>query len=367
MITIKARIKNQQDQSYPILIEDGLLQKIPDLLKKGAYGEKYAIITDTNVGKLYGQTLNAKMAAKGIQSEIITFPSGDQSKRLEIVEKIANRMLRKKFDRYDAVITLGGGVAGDLGGFVASIYMRGISYIHIPTSVVAMCDSSIGGKTGVNLEGGKNLIGRIEQPEAVFIDPSLLKTLPESDFITGMAEVLKYGAIMDSGLFKLLEKSYPQIQKRNRNILNKIIERSVKNKVSVIQKDVNEKGLRKILNYGHTLGHALEKMSNYKISHGEAIALGMKVVNIMAVQQSQLSQGDNDRINNLIDRYQIIHPKNIATIHHRNSHKLWNLMNSDKKAKSGSIQFVIPTSIGKHLIATSFTQKDFTQALKNYA
>ena len=367
MTTIKANLKSQKDDSYSIIIEDGLLKKVGSYLKKNTIGTKYAIISDTNVGKLYGRTLSAQLAQNGILCEVLTFPSGDRSKRLEIVEKLADRMLKKKFDRHDAIITLGGGVPGDIGGFLASIYMRGIPYIHIPTSVVGMTDSSIGGKTGVNLAGGKNLIGRIEQPKAVLVNPTLLTTLPESDYITGKGEVLKYGAIMDTGLFKLLETSASKILKRQPAILNKIIERSIKNKVSVIAKDVDEKGLRKVLNYGHTLGHAIEKISNYKVSHGEAISIGMKVVNIMASQHNHLSQANASRINNLIDSYRIIHPKSLSTIHPKNSSKLWNIMKADKKATNGVIQFVIPTTIGKHKLVDTFTKKDFTQALTRYA
>lgn len=367
MTTIKAHLKKTVDNSYSIIIEDGLLKKVPDLLKKKPVGTKHAIIADKNVGKLYGKKLMAQMARKGIQSSLITFPPGDRSKRLEIVENIANQMVQKKFDRCDAIIALGGGVSGDIGGFVASIYMRGIPYIHIPTSIVAMCDSSIGGKTGVNLEGGKNLLGRIEQPSAVLIDPSLLKTLPQEEYRIGMGEVLKYGAIMDSGLFKILEKSTKKIQKRDREILNKIIIRSCKDKVSVIEKDEHEGGLRKVLNYGHTTGHAIEKLSKYKISHGEAISIGMKIANTMAVHKKLLQLDDSKRINNLINAYNIIEPRNLSIIQPSNATKLWNLMQSDKKATNSQLQFILPTGIGQHTFSSDCTRQDFTLALKNYA
>lgn len=263
---ISVKLKNSR---YEIIIENGLFEKIPQLLK---YGNRYAIITDSKVGKLYGKKLAQKLGGK---TALITFPEGERSKNLITVEEICREMLQNKFDRHDCVIALGGGVTGDIAGFAASIYMRGIPYVQIPTSLVAMVDSSIGGKTGVDMREGKNLIGTFYQPKAVYIDPKLLSTLPKRHLVNGMAEVVKYGCIMSKSLFKYVAKNHKRILDFDHKALNKIIVQSCKIKRKIVEKDEREKGLRMILNFGHTIGHALEKLTNFNLLHGEAVAIGM--------------------------------------------------------------------------------------------
>lgn len=367
MPTINVRLKKKQDNSYRILIEDGLLQKLPEILKKDKWGEKYAIITDTTIGKLFGNPFMKELKKAGLESHIFIFPPGDQSKSLQIVEKIMDQMLNKKIERNDAIIAIGGGVTGDLAGFIAAIYMRGIPYVHIPTSLIGMVDSAIGGKTGVNLTSGKNLAGRVYQPKAVYIDPHLLQKLPERELFSGMSETVKCAIISDPGLFRFLEKQPQAIKEKSSKFLNKIIVQSCKIKVQIIQKDEHEKGHRQILNYGHTIGHALEKLSNYSLTHGEAIAIGMKLINSMSVQKRVMTAKGRDRINNLIDKVGILEKCDQSIVQRNKADKLWKIMQSDKKAHHGIIQFVIVPEIGKTAIYTRFTKKDLIHALEYYA
>ena len=258
-----------KNRSYPIVIRDGIFAKIPSLLK---HGKKYAVISDSKVGKLYGKELAARI---GKNATLITFPAGERSKNLITAGKICKKMLAAGIDRHDCVIALGGGVTGDIAGFAASIYMRGIPYIQIPTSLMAMVDSSIGGKTGVDTEDGKNLLGTFHQPKAVFIDPLLLKTLPKKHLINGLAEVIKYGCIKSKSLFKFIDKHHKRILDLESKHLNKIIVRSCKIKKKIVEQDEKENHKRMLLNFGHTVGHAIEKLTNYTVLHGEAIAIGM--------------------------------------------------------------------------------------------
>lgn len=315
--------------NYKIIIKSGSFDQIPNLLK---YGNRYAIISDSRVGKLYGKKLTEKIGKKAI---LITFPHGERSKNLYTIEQICKKMVKYGFDRHDCVIALGGGVTGDIAGFVASIYMRGINYIQVPTSLIAMVDSSIGGKTGVNTSEGKNLIGTFYQPKAVFIDPNLLKTLPKRHLINGMAEVIKYGCIKSYSLFKFIEQNYQKILNRDSGLLNKIIEQSCAIKSEIVKKDEKEKGLRMILNFGHTIGHALEKLSGFKLLHGEAISIGM------------IEKCENPALKLLLQKIGLPTkmPKKFSI------EQIQKAIKSDKKKKTGHIREIIVKKIGKaHII-----------------
>lgn len=231
-----------------------------------------------------------------MQAEIITFEEGEKSKRLSVVESLAEKMVEKEFTRKDAIIALGGGVVGDIAGFLASIYFRGIPYIQIPTTLLAMVDSSIGGKTGVDMECGKNLIGTTTQPIAVFIDTNYLKTLPVKQIRNGLAEIIKYGIIADQKLFKFIEQNLNKIFAHEEKAINYIIKRSVEIKVKIIEEDEKEKGKRMLLNYGHTYGHALERLSGYTLLHGYAISIGMVIINDIAIKKKLLKKAEAERI-----------------------------------------------------------------------
>jgi 3-dehydroquinate synthase len=346
MSIINLRLKKSGRRSCKIFIEKGATKLLPKYLKENKVGNSYAIITDTTVQKLFGDSLQKLLKKHGIKSEIITFPQGEKSKCMSTIESLAEQMVRKGFTRKDAILTLGGGVAGDIGGLLAAVYMRGIPYIHIPTTLLAMVDSAIGGKTGVDLTSGKNLIGTITQPHAVFIDTNYMKNFPDKHLINGMAEVIKYGTIMDKKLFKFLERNHEKILKRDQKTLAYIIERSAQDKCKVVRKDEIEKGYRIILNYGHTYGHALENLSNFRLLHGHAISIGMVIANRIAVEQGILKEKNAERIKKLLKLYGLpvvtmkkLLPCDIA---------------SDKKREGNHVNMVFPTKIGK---TTLYKQK----------
>lgn len=342
MKIITVKLKKAVDDSHKIHIGNDLEKEIAGFLGKEKIGNKYAIITDNKVGRLYGQAFKRFLNKAGITADLFTFKEGEKEKRMHNLEKIAETMLNKNFDRKDAIIAFGGGVVGDLAGFLASIYMRGIPFIQIPTTLLAMVDSSVGGKTGVDLPTGKNLLGTFAQPKAVFIDTNYLKTLPLKQIKNGMAEVIKYGVIKDAKLFELIENNLEKILKLDRDLLTKIIERSVEIKADVVMADEKESGERMILNYGHTYGHAIEKMSGYTLLHGYAISIGMVLANKMAVEKGLLSEKDSDRIKKLIHTTGL--PITIMK-----KPEIKDLIN-DKKKIGNHINFILPTKIGKVII-----------------
>lgn len=342
MPIIQAKHKKEIDDSYKVFIEKGVVNKLPSLLKKLNLGQKYAIITDSKTAKIHGQTISKFLNKNGIKNEIFSFESGEKSKSLSTIESLSEAMVEKGFNRKDAIIALGGGVVGDVAGFLASIYLRGIPFVQIPTTLLAMVDSAIGGKTGVDLKSGKNLLGTITQPKAVFVDINILKTLPENQIRNGLGEIIKYGVIKDEKFFAYLEKNLAKIFTHDEKVLNYIIQKSIAIKVEVVENDEKEAKNRMILNYGHTYGHALETMSNYTLLHGYAISIGMVIANEMAVTKKLLKQKDADRIKALLEKaglpvYSMYKPtiKNLAT---------------DKKSDGKSINFILPTKIGQVII-----------------
>jgi len=343
MPTIKVTTKQPSRIKYNIIVQKDLAKEISKHLKKLDIGRKYAIITDSVVDKLFARTLKAKLTKAKIKSEILTFPKGEKSKTLKTVEQLHEKMVAKKFDRLDAVIALGGGVVGDIAGFVASTYMRGIPYIQIPTTLMAMVDSAIGGKNGVDLpKGGKNLVGTITQPQAVLIDPNYIKKLPQTQIRSGLAEIIKYGVILDPKLFKFIERNLEKILKNDPETLEYLIIRSVKSKAFIVSHDEKEKGLRVVLNYGHTYGHALEKLSNYRLLHGYAISIGMVLANKMAVKLGFLKKKHADRIKKLLKDAGLP----ITTI---KKPTLKDCL-SDKKKSGDYIKFILPKKIGKVIV-----------------
>jgi 3-dehydroquinate synthase len=341
MIEIKLNLKPQK-RSYPILLGENVVDELPSILKKQKVGQKYCIITDSTVLKLYGEPLFRHLKKNGINAEIISFPKGEKQKNLQTIEKLAEKLIQKKFTRKDALIALGGGVVGDIVGFLASVYMRGIPVIQIPTTLLAMVDSSVGGKTGVNLSKGKNLIGAFHHPIFTFIDIAYLKKLPEKQIKNGLAEVIKYSVIADASLFNFIEQNVDKILVAEKNSILKIIQRSIEIKAKIIEEDENEKGERMKLNYGHSFGHLLEKLSGYTLLHGYAVSIGMVLVNKIAVQKGLLSKSDAERIKNLLKKSGLP----ITTMQKLRISDLSN----DKKAEDGYINLVYPKKIGDAVI-----------------
>ncbi len=273
MITVPVKLK---ERSYNIDIGAGLLRSLPQKLPSFFPSRRFVIVTNTTLARLYRKKIDKLLSGKNFSYQWIVIPDGEKYKTLATVEKIIRQIIHFRGDRKTGLVALGGGVVGDVGGFVASIYMRGIPFIQIPTTLLAQVDSSVGGKTGVDLESGKNLVGAFYQPRWVLIDTDFLKTLPQREYLCGLAEVVKYGVIRDEKFFKFLESNISGILKLNSKVLGTIIRRSCAIKAHIVSQDEREGGLRVLLNFGHTLAHAIETLSGYsRIHHGEAVSMGM--------------------------------------------------------------------------------------------
>lgn len=328
--------------SYPIFISIGILQNLGEMLKIYDFSHRTVVITDSNVNKYYGEVINKTLDGCLDAFELITIGTGERSKSLRTVERIMTRMLELGCDRKSAVLAFGGGVVGDIAGFAASIYKRGVSCIQIPTTLLAQVDSSIGGKTGVNHALGKNMIGTFHQPRLVWTDLSVLKTLPEREIVCGLAEIIKYGIIKDAMLFDLVEETFENILALDLELLKEIVTRCCEIKADTVEKDERESGLRMILNFGHTIGHALEAEMGYKkISHGEAVLLGMLAESKMALDLEMLSRDDFQRIEKLIARFKVT-----GKFKGVQSDSIIEFMRADKKASKGRLKFILPRKIG---------------------
>ncbi len=334
------------ERSYPIFIGKDCFDHAAQYLKSKPIGKRYCIIADDKVASLYGELLEKKFAQAGIMTEMITFPHGEQSKTLETVAKLASAMAQRGFDRKDALIALGGGVSGDIGGFVASAYMRGIPFIQIPTTLLAQVDSSVGGKTGVDIPEGKNLVGAFYQPKAVFIDPEVLKSLEKQEVLGGLAEVIKYGVIRDTEFLNFLRDKREAILAFDSETLGELIYTCCKIKADVVAEDERESDVRRILNYGHTIGHAVEAASDFTLIHGLAVSIGMVAINKMAVALGCLTSDDADKVYSLLTAYGL--PTSIPESYSREKIKKYLL--TDKKTVGGTVFFVIPDGLGKTVI-----------------
>ena len=331
------------ERSYPIEIGNGILPRIGErLLSLGIKG-KAAVVTNPRVGRLYGKIVARSLRKSGFEVVTMTLPDGERFKNLKWVAHVYDELVRKSFERNSTILALGGGVIGDLAGFAAATYMRGIGFVQVPTTLAAQVDASIGGKTGVDHPKGKNLIGAFYQPKLVFIDPDVLKTLNRREFVSGLAEVIKYGVIRDENFFSYLEDNIEKILNRETAALTHAIRRSCAIKAEVVQKDEREGGLRKILNYGHTFGHALETATHYRTYlHGEAVSLGIVFAAQLSVRLGLSDAATAGRQIELLRRAGL--PAALPKI--RTADILKN-MALDKKAAGGEIHFVLAERIGR--------------------
>lgn len=345
-------------RSYPILIQPGLLPLIGDDIAERKVGKRFGVISDDHVAALYGEILLQSLAEAGVDAELITFPRGESSKNLQTIAMLASELAGRGFDRGDALIALGGGVTGDMTGFLASIYMRGIPFVQVPTTLLAQVDSSVGGKTGVDIPEGKNLIGTFYQPRAVYIDPDVLRTLSQEEFLGGMAEVIKYGVIQDREFFDFLVKEREDILALEDQAIIPMIARCCEIKAQVVEQDEREGGVRRILNFGHTIGHAVEAASDFTLIHGLAIAVGMRAASDLAVLGGHFAQEEADRLCRLLEDYGL--PVTIPSALDRTVIKQF--LQTDKKTISGRVFFVLPETIGR-VIVTDAVKKTSVDAV----
>ncbi|MCK5235682.1 MAG: 3-dehydroquinate synthase, partial [Deltaproteobacteria bacterium] len=287
--------------SYEIKIERGLLGKAGAEIKALGFSGRVAVVTNPTVGALYAETLMDSLKGAGIDPLLIEIPDGEEFKNLSEISKVYDRLLEEKFERSFPIVALGGGVIGDMTGFVAATYLRGVPYIQIPTTLLSQVDSSVGGKTGVNHPLGKNLIGAFYQPSLVLIDPDVLKTLDDRDYKAGLAEVIKYGVIRDETFFDFLSDNIEVILDQESSSLISIIEKSCAIKAKIVSEDEREGGVRAILNMGHTFGHAIEKLSGYgTYKHGEAVSVGMVMAASLACKMGIAGAEVLERIKSLV-------------------------------------------------------------------
>ena len=327
------------ERSYPIIIEDNLLDRIDEEIQKVFKGNKVFILTDENVNKFYGDRISSKLLEAGYDVRSLALPAGEETKSFFTLPEVYNALLDFNLTRSDLIITLGGGVIGDLGGFVASTYLRGVSFVQIPTSLLAQVDSSVGGKVAVDLEKGKNLVGSFYHPKLVLIDPLLLKTLEKRFLIDGMAEVIKYGCIKDNTLFEYLNDT--EVIEVINNI-GTIIHRCCDIKREVVEKDEKDTGERMLLNFGHTIGHAIEQYYNYsKYTHGEAVAIGMYNISLISEERGITEEGTSKKIKNILEKYNLPYDMDIDI------ENILDTMNLDKKKLGKKLNVILLKKIGE--------------------
>ncbi len=364
---MKNKIKVNLDQrSYDIIIGANSIEYLNEFLAQKNYS-KIFIITDENVAKLHLAKLEEVLEKTKITTEIVVTPSGEQTKSFQSLEKICEEILEKNADRKSLIIAFGGGVIGDLSGFIASILLRGIDFVQIPTTLLASVDSSVGGKTAINSRAGKNLVGSFYQPQLVICDLNFLKTLPIRELRSGYAEVVKYGLIQDRNFFDFLVENANKIFALDEEILTKIITKSCQSKADIVSQDEKENGCRALLNFGHTFGHIFETETNYssEVLHGEAVALGMLMAAKMSLNFGMINDSDFAQIkSHLEDCNFIIDPKKIRTIWDEKN--LIKHLYKDKKTEGGNLTFILLEKIGSAVIKKSVALADFEKVLKEF-
>ncbi|MDB6110739.1 MAG: 3-dehydroquinate synthase [Pedosphaera sp.] len=333
------------DRSYEICIGPKLLDQLGSACARLQLGQRCAIISDANVAPLYAEAVGLSLTKSGFKPFLITVPAGETAKSLKSVQACYDQLAHRRLERKSFVVALGGGVVGDLAGFVAATYLRGIPFVQVPTTLLAHVDSSVGGKVGVNLKAGKNLVGAFYQPRLVMADLEVFRTLPGREYRAGLAEVIKYGIIYDAALFQRLERDMPKLLKRDPQTLAKVVARCCEIKAEVVGQDETECGLRAILNFGHTIGHALEAISGYgTYLHGEAISIGQVAAARLSAHLLGFSEGEVRRITTLFRGAKL--PTKVK-LDSRQLAKLLAAMQLDKKVSAGEVKFVLARKIGQ--------------------
>ncbi len=351
------------DRSYPIFIADGLMVGIGADLAARKIANRYAVISDDQVAALYGSTLMRSLQEAGIEAELITFPHGEASKNLQLFAELCSRLAQMGLDRKCGLIALGGGVTGDLTGFLAASYLRGIPFVQVPTTLLSQVDSSVGGKTGVDIPEGKNLVGAFYQPKVVYIDTAVLLTLPRTELLGGLGEVIKYGVIRDPEFFVFLEREIDNILGLHPPVVQKMIQHCCRIKAEVVAADEREADLRRILNFGHTIGHAVEAASDFAIIHGNAVAIGMVAALRLAVADGLCKKQDAGRVAALINAYGL--PTEIPAELDRI--RIKGYLKNDKKSVGGRVAYVLPTRIGEVLITDEISEEQVDAVLNRLA
>ncbi|NIS01780.1 MAG: 3-dehydroquinate synthase [Gemmatimonadetes bacterium] len=330
-------------RSYEVIVRSDLLDQAGEPIADLCPAHRYAVIADTQVADLYGKRLLEALAAAKLEASLFRFPAGEWNKSRQVWGELCDTILRAGFGRDSAVIALGGGVAGDLAGFVAATYMRGVPVVQVPTSLLAMLDSSVGGKTGLDTPMGKNLIGAFHQPAVVLVDPETLKTLPLPQLAAGLSEAIKHGLILDADYFEEIAGRLPAVFDRDSEYLLRLIFRSVELKAGVVSRDERERGYRTVLNFGHTVGHALETLSGYGWLHGEAVAAGLVAEARIGEAAGVTAAGTAQRVQEVLEAARLpVEPEADVT-----ADRFFRALEVDKKRKGGSVRYTLLTRIGE--------------------
>ena len=348
----------ENEPIYDIVIEKDFSRLSEAVTKLGISGRKICIVTESHVGPIYADAVRSELEKTGNKVFVYTFNAGEENKNLSTVEDVYEFLIKNKFDRKDMLAALGGGVTGDLTGFAAATYLRGISFIQIPTSLLAQVDSSIGGKTGVDFRAYKNMVGAFYQPKLVYMNMSVHRTLDERQFNSGFGEIIKHGLIKDNEYYMWLRENAGAIKELDYDALEYMISRSCEIKRDVVEKDPTEKGDRALLNFGHTLGHAIEKLMNFQLYHGECVGLGMLASLEISRMRGLISQSDADDAIDMMKLYSF--PMNISGIEAKD---IVAISKSDKKMDAGRIKFVLLDRIGNAFLDMTVTDEEMLLAL----
>ena len=358
----KSKILNVElaDKSYPIYIGSDLLSS-KSLLSDHIQGKQVMVVTNTTIAPLYLEKLKDALSDFNVESVIL--PDGEEFKTLETLNKVFDALLKAKFDRSSTLVALGGGVVGDITGYAAASYQRGVNFIQVPTSLLSQVDSSVGGKTGVNHELGKNMIGAFYQPKAVIIDVDTLDTLSDQEYSAGMAEVIKYGLLGNADFFSMLETNIESIMARNKDLIIEIIFNSCKDKASIVALDEFERGKRALLNLGHTFGHGIENAFGYgNYLHGEAVSIGMVMATKLSMDEGYLSNEDAIRVESILSKADLP----ISIKKSIGSETLIEAMSLDKKSIDGKIRLVLLKALGDSYLTDSYSKENFNKVVNNF-
>ncbi len=345
---------------YPIVIEKDYSHLAKILSDMDLKNHRICIVTDSHVAPHYATEVLEIARQVASYAMTFTFPAGEQSKTLDVIEDLYEELIKAHFDRKDILLALGGGVVGDMTGYAAANYLRGIRVVQLPTSLLAMVDSSIGGKTGVDFRGYKNMIGAFHQPSAVYMNLSTLQTLTEEQFFSGFGEIIKHGLIKDMQYFHLIEENLDALNRRDLDALEAVISGSCQIKRLVVENDPKEQGERALLNFGHTLGHAIEKLMNFQMLHGNCVSVGMMAAAYLSVQRGYITQQQYNQIKNALQTLQL--PTQVSGLQ---AEDILRVSKSDKKMNAGQIRFILLESMGHAIMTDDVTDKEILQSLES--
>lgn len=359
MAESKLLVKREGDFRYPICFEEDFSNLAQVMREEGLADRKICIVTDSNVGPLYEAPVKKALSEVSSDISVFTFEAGEKNKNLDTVSSLYQALISNGLDRKSLLVALGGGVVGDLTGFGAATYLRGIDFIQVPTTLLAQVDSSVGGKTGVDFQQYKNMVGAFHQPRLVYMNLSALNTLPKKEFACGMGEILKTGLICDGEFFRFICANQKTIQELDYTLLSQMIRRCCEIKSGVIERDPKEQGERALLNLGHTVGHAVEKLKNFQLLHGQCVGIGLIAAAYLSMQRGLLTQEEYNEIRKGCEAFHLP-----LTVDSLNAEEILAATKKDKKMEAGHIKFILMDGIGKSFIDKTVTDMELLGAIR---